>query len=400
VSAALRGYAQMSHEAADSTHYGEFADRMKKLDAGYNKKEIGILPGLGGGLWEMKNKVFNLTREYKFFKGKVIAVAWAPVGGNDDLGNRLVCGDQSGQVLILNAKKGTRKMGYNLSGPSKFVQAVAVHPKKDFVLSGGMDNMISLYKPEKPDDAAWPFMQGGKTWSGDHPLGHDGMISSLRFHPTNDDEFISTGGDGEIKIWNIGKSEAIQTLYGHTAECGSISFPKDDLSGNMFGTASNDTTCKLWDLRSGKCTHSFHATTAADKLAACDFFPNGNAIAAGGQGEATYMWDIRAVKCIAAFTRKNMKVTSCSFSRSGRALFVSHEDGRVIVWDTLGKQGNQEYVVKFDAHFHPSDKSNPKSAADKESQITACLLKPDGEFLATAAFDGQVKCWGGFVDKT
>ena len=390
----------MSAVCADEAHYNKFKDQMRALGPEFNKKNVGLLPKQGSdSLWALKGKTFAPIREFTFFKGKCIAVAWAPVGGNDTLGNRIVAGDQAGNVMILDAKKGARKLGYSLSGPSKFVQAVALHPAKDLVISGGMDNMISLYHPEKPDDGAWPFMTLNKQWVGEGTKGHDGMIASLRFHPTQENQFISAGGDGEIKIWDMkGGADCVATLFGHSQEANSITFPKDAPTGNIFGTCSNDTTCRLWDLRSNKCTHTFHATKAEDKLSCADFFPNGNAIAAGGQGQTTYMWDVRSVKCIAGFTRNNMKVTGCAFSKSGRALYVGHEDGRVIVWDTLGDQENQKYKIKFDAHFNSSDPKNPKAGADKSSQITTVSVKPDGEFLATAAFDGSLKIHGGMID--
>ena len=127
------------------------------------------------------------------------------------------------------------------------------------------------------------------------------------------------------------------------------------------------------------CALSLHAEKPEDKLTAADFFPNGNAIAAGGQGQTTYMWDIRAIKVIAGYRRNNMKVTGVQFSKSGRAIYVSHEDGRIIIWDTFGSQENQKYAVKHDAHFVPSDLKNPKSGASPNSQITVLQLKPDGK---------------------
>eukprot|EP00966_Prymnesium_polylepis_P040517 940231-Prymnesium_polylepis.1 len=63
------------------------------------------------------------------------------------------------------------------------------------------------------------------------------------------------------------------------------------------------------------------------------------------------MFDIRSTKKIAEYKRNNMKVTGVAFSKSGRAIYVSHEDGRVIIWDTFGPQENQKYACKHDAHF-------------------------------------------------
>ena len=245
----------MAAACYDANHYKGYQDKMKGLPNGFNAKAVDIIPKLGSdGMFGLKGKAPLLIRNFKFFKGKVIAVSWAPDSEDVMLKSRLVVGDQGGQVLIVDAKKGTRRGGYNLSGPSKFVQSCAIHAKKDLVVSGGMDNMISMYKEKEPGD---PFLEFSKQWAGEGPLGHDGMISSLKWHPSNDNQFISAGGDGEVKIWDItGGNECLTTYYGHSEESTSITFPKDDqaFGGNVFGTCSNDTTTKLWDLRT--CDHT------------------------------------------------------------------------------------------------------------------------------------------------
>jgi len=383
--------------AGDPNHYKGYQDKFKELTAkGWNGKECEKLPALGsGGMFELKGKSPLMVREFRFFKGKVIACSWAPDSSNVALASRFVVGDQGGQVLIVDAKKGTRKTGYNLSGPSKFVQAVAVHAEKDMVVSGGMDNTISLYKEGAPDAV---FLESGKQWAGEGTKGHDGMISSLKWHLEDGNKFFSAGGDGEVKLWDInGGADCVSTFFGHSDESTSITVPRDVPGMNTFATCSNDTTVKIWDTRSVKCVQSLHAGKPEDKLSAADYFPNGNAIAAGGQGQTTYMFDIRSTKKIAEYKRNNMKVTGVAFSKSGRAIYVSHEDGRVIIWDTFGPQENQKYACKHDAHFVSSDPKNPKAGAAPESQITYLGLKPDGEFLATGSFNSDVKIWGGLV---
>lgn len=231
--------------AADPTHYKGYVPAMSQLE--WNGKELAILPALGSsGMFELKGKP-SLVREFKFFQGKVITGAWAPESHTVALANRIVVGDQGGQVLIIDAKKGTRRGGYNLSGPAKFVQAVAVHAKKDAVVSGGMDNTIALYT--ESDDPSEPFLHNRKQWAGEGEFGHDGMIASLKWHPLEENQFISAGGDGEVKLWDTASSSCITTYYGHSSEATSITFPRDVPGGSVFATCSNDTTVKLWDLR-------------------------------------------------------------------------------------------------------------------------------------------------------
>lgn len=389
--------AEVDATAATSWYGGKgWEDKMKACEkAGLNEKHIKLSGAAGEGLFKLKGGQLSEVRCFNMFHGKVIAANWAPANSDDSMSNRIIAGDQSGQVLIINAKKGTRYGGYMLHGPSKFVQSAALTAKSQVAASGGMDNCISVYKEESADNPVWtPVVQ----WSRDegHPeTGHDGMISSLKFMDSDDNKLISCGGDGEVRIWDVASKKVSQVMYGHAAECAGISFPKDVPGAKVFSTASNDCTVRLWDVTSGKCTAVFKAPKAEDKLADSDMFPNGNAVAAGGQGQNTYLWDIRSGRLMADYTRNNMKITALSFSKSGRALLCTHEDGRIIVWDTFGETANQKYAIKQDAHYVPSEKGNPKSGAAPDSQITQLHLKPDGEFFLSAAFDGKAKIWAG-----
>ena len=138
-------------------------------DMGWNKLiKDAPLQRFDPGLFPLKGGKLALTREYKFFKGKVVALNWAPGSVNQDLSNRLVAADQDGRVTIINAKKGSRNRGYTCRGPAQFVQAVALHAEKDIVLSGGMDNTIALYKPEDEKDPTNPF-RGRWPWNTSSP---------------------------------------------------------------------------------------------------------------------------------------------------------------------------------------------------------------------------------------
>jgi len=132
------------------------------------------------------------------------------------------------------------------------------------------------------------------------------------------------------------------TLRGHEKDAQSIKFARDGKE-NTFITCSSDKTVKLWDMREGKVAKSF-ATDS--ELNACAFFPNGNLIAAGGEKDKTYVFDVRAYRELQKYARNNMKTASCEFSSSGRELYVGHDDGAIIVWDMFASGENKNYAKK------------------------------------------------------
>ena len=302
---------------------------------------------------------------------KIMALAWGP--GADD--TRMAVCDQLGSLFVWDTIKVCRMYGFNFP----FAQCLALSPdvNNPMVLAGGMRNATMLYK--KGSGAA---MEMSKTW-----IAHDGYISSLHFLD-NGKKYISSSGDAEIRLFDINTQDnGYQVMRGHAKDCQSIKFPRDDPSKNTFVTCSSDKTVKMWDIRAGICTHTFETDS---ELNACAIFPNGNLVASGGEKDKTYVHDVRAYRLLSKYARNNMKTSAVEFSKSGRELYVGHEDGSIIVWDIFGSGENKMYAKKIEAHTSKDDKGNINNA---ESRVQVLDVGPSG-FLASGGFDGQVKIWG------
>jgi len=309
---------------------------------------------------------------------KIMSLAWGP---NDD-DTRMAVVDQLGLCAVWDTNKQIRMYGLTYA----FAQSVAVNhdTANPLVLVGGMRNATTLYK--KNGNAAVMLEQ--KTW-----IQHDGYISSLHFLP-KDECYISASGDAEIRIINISRAigdPAVQIFRGHAKDAQSIKFPRDDPSKTTFITCSSDKSCRMWDTRTGGCVLTYKTQS---ELNACSIFPNGNMIAAGGEKDKTYVYDVRAGREVSKYARNNMKTASCEFSMSGRELFIGHEDGAIIVWDIFGSGENKQYSMKIEAHTKKDDKGKPDIA---QSRVQVLDVGPHG-FLASGGFDGQVNIWGAPLD--
>ena len=130
---------------------------------------------------------------------------------------------------------------------------------------------------------------------------------------------------------------------------------------------------------------------AEGEINCVSMFPDGNAVVAGCEtcnrsavegtakeewedttGAATF-FDIRSGAIISKFTRRKQKCTNVQWSRSGRILFISYEEGNVGMWDPWTQGGIKH---KIPAHLNP----NPK-----ESVVSAMVMSPDGAVLALPA---------------
>lgn len=103
-----------------------------------------------------------------------------------------------------------------------------------------------------------PWEAKGKLKS-DYPLvsGHKAAVLDLDANPFNDNMFASASEDGTAKLWIIpdgGLTEimrdAAQNLTGHKRKVGSVNW--NPCAENVLCTSSTDYTVKLWDVEKGQ----------------------------------------------------------------------------------------------------------------------------------------------------
>jgi guanine nucleotide-binding protein G(I)/G(S)/G(T) subunit beta-1 len=78
---------------------------------------------------------------------------------------------------------------------------------------------------------------------------HLGDVMSISINPTNNNVFVSGACDAFAKLWDIRSGKAVQTFSGHESDINAIQFFPD---GNAFGTGSDDTSCRLFDIRADR----------------------------------------------------------------------------------------------------------------------------------------------------
>ena len=154
---------------------------------------------------------------------------------------------------------------------------------------------------------------------------------SLAISPTNKDVFVSGSCDSTAKVWDIRSGKCTQTHLGHESDINSVSFFPD---GNAFGTGSDDSSCRLFDLRCYNEVNMF----GNDKIL-CG-------------------------------------ITSVAFSRSGRILFAGYDDYNTFGWDCLSNGKNFSFQL-----------------AGHENRVSCLGVNGKGEALCTGSWDTLLKVW-------
>jgi WD40 repeat protein len=202
---------------------------------------------------------------------------------------------------------------------------------------------------------------------------------SLAFTPDGS-VLVSAGGntaDFNIRVWDVGSGELLQTLSGHTGIVWMVAVSPD---GKLLASGSNDQTVKVWDWTTGELLQSLDFPYSPVSVR---FSPDGQILAVGGgDGNSfAFVWLVSTVtweeqQVLAEY----WNIPDIAFSPDGQTIAAGGTSRNVRVWRT--SDGVEEHVL-----FHPG-------------QVSSLAISPDGSTLATGLCeesDANLQCTLGAV---
>lgn len=290
--------------------------------------------------------------------GKVYAAHWA----GDSI--HLVSAAQDGKMIVWNAMNTYKVQNIHLK--SHWVMTCAFEQSRNVtVASGGLDNTCTVFPVGEN--------AGGRGGSGKELLGHEGYISCCRF--STEKNILTSSGDSTARYWDTEKGKQIQSFTGHSADVMCLS--QDPTNQSIFVTSSCDTTAKVWDLRNGdKCVQNFVGHLS--DVNSVSYFPDGNAVVTGSDDTTCRIFDLRCSGEVNSLASDKVVcgVTSVDFSKSGHYVFGGYEDGMCRVWDVL--KGRTGPIMTLSGH---------------ESRVMHVCVNPRGDAVSTASWDSNVRIW-------
>lgn len=103
--------------------------------------------------------------------------------------------------------------------------------------------------------------------------------------------FAGTEG-GAVYMWDL-NSDKSTVLAGHKSKITSIAYEE---MNQIIATSSEDSTVKIWDLRTAKSTFTYTGHT--DSVNDVAISPDGKWVASAGKGQHVKIWEIDTGKQI------------------------------------------------------------------------------------------------------
>jgi len=334
-------------------------------------------------LWEVETG--RLLRTLAGHTNDVCSVCYSPDG------KYLASGSDDYTIKLWEVKTG--ECVQTLIGHTENVTSVCYSPDGKYLASGSNDNTIKL----------WEVKTGECVQT---LIGHTSTLTSVCYSP--DGQYIASGSyDSTIKLWEVKTGECIKTfdcIYEMTYVCyspdgkylatvnsnriyvyeiktgkqrkisadgcynmRSLCYSPD---GKYLASGADDSTIKLWDLKTGECIKTFGYTTYTYHVC---YSPDGKHLASASYLSCK-LWEVKTGECIELFGGRTACAVSLSYSPNGKYVVSTDEFDKIKLWDA--KTG--ERIKTLSGHTH---------------HVTLVCCSPDGKYVASGSYDKTIKIW-------
>uniref|UniRef100_A0A8C3NIM5 Uncharacterized protein n=1 Tax=Geospiza parvula TaxID=87175 RepID=A0A8C3NIM5_GEOPR len=203
---------------------------------------------------------------------------------------------------------------------------------------------------------------------------HTNYLSACSF--TNSDmQILTASGDGTCALWDVESGQLLQSFHGHGADVLCLDLAPSE-TGNTFVSGGCDKKAMVWDMRSGQCVQSFE--THDSDINSVRYYPSGDAFASGSDDATCRLYDLRADREVAIYSKESIifGASSVDFSLSGRLLFAGYNDYTINVWDVL--KGSRVSIL-----------------FGHENRVSTLRVSPDGTAFCSGSWDHTLRVSAG-----
>ncbi|KAL7447082.1 hypothetical protein ACHAXM_011097 [Skeletonema potamos] len=171
--------------------------------------------------------------------------------------------------------------------------------------------------------------------------------------------FATAGSDFTARIFATDRCTSVRILSGHVSP--NVNCVTWHPNCNYVVTASDDKTCRMWDIQTGRCVRLLSGSARGLNLVRVS--PSGRYVAGAGHDNVVRIWDLGNGRLVNELRPEQVpgqvegSIQSMAFSSCGAALAVSG-DNCVRIWDVRGAGNHLSNPDYFAATRGPSATSS------------------------------------------
>ena len=242
-------------------------------------------------------------------------------------------------------------------------------------------------------------------------FGHNQWVYDVAFTPDGQ-HFGTASDDATVNIWQIKYGELVRTIDASFGGFTSLDFSSNN---KLLAAGSWDGTVGLWQLDNGNLLRTLHGNDYSIRDVA--FSPDGQLLAAASDDDTILLWQVSDGGLVHTLQGHTDIIYRLAFSPDGTLLASASEDYTIGLWQvsegnllrTLQGHADSVYDVAFSQDgsllasgsgdgtlrlWRVSDGQMVNSLIEHWDHITSVAFSPDGRLLVSGAADGILHFWG------
>ena len=300
-------------------------------------------------------------------------------------GETVAAGNWSGGIRLLDVPNLNEKR--TLRGHTDRVGGISWYPGSTLPGSSVTEEAVNLASSGGEGNIhLWNRMQ-------DTPVstlsGHTGRVCRIEFHPSGK-YLASASFDTTWRLWDVATTTELLLQEGHSREVYALSFNTD---GSLLATAGLDSIGRIWDLRTGRTVMILDGHIK--DIYALDWSYDGHRVLSGAADGWVKCWDVRMVRQIGQVGAHKGNVSDIRWYKGPDCTLAPERDEK---GDAKPKKSGTFFVSSgFDKNvnvFSADDWALAKTLSGHSGNVLSCDVTTEGRWIASCGHDRTVKLWG------